>query len=67
MKNAFDKLVMICDKIVVTSRTVSIDFIDKIDYCFSGTTLSVIMCLLLLIIIAIEYYYYYNCKKDRSK
>ena len=41
--------------------------IDKIDYCFNGATLSVIMCLLLLIIIAIDCYYYYNCTKDRSK
>lgn len=29
MKNAFDKLVMTCDETVATSKTVSIDFIDK--------------------------------------
>ena len=29
MKNAFDKLVMTCDKTVATSRIMSIDFIDK--------------------------------------
>ena len=60
MKSIFDKLVMMCDEIMNTSKTASVYSIEISDYRFNSTIFLVVICLFLLIVIAINFYYFYK-------
>lgn len=55
MKSHVDDIVVICDEIVDTSETTSINPNDK-KYWFVAVAILTIACLLLIVVIVVKYY-----------